>query len=220
MSARFAGSLLLGMVLACTPAMALAQTSPSATAPQAKQAKVEGFRSARFGMTEDELRKAIAKDFNISGDAVQKVEDPSERTTALLIKVKDLLPDSGVGVVAYIMGYKSKKLFRVNVIWGKEAGSDTKAENIVSAANALRNFLTEQGYKKDTLVLNHPLEGDNVLVFQGKDNQGRLTELVLGLITEKAEKPNSPAAVKGANLRLSYVEKPSAPDIYRIDGGF
>jgi hypothetical protein len=220
MSARIAGSLLLGMVLACMPAAVLAQTTPSTTAPQAKQAKVEGFRSARFGMTEEELRKAIAKDFNLTGDAVQKVDDPSERTTALLVKVKDLLPDSGVGVVAYIMGYKSKKLFRVNVIWGKEAGSDTKAENIVSAANALRNFLTDQGYKKDTVVLNHPLDADNVLVFQGKDNQGRLTELILGLITEKTDKPNTPPAVKGANLRLSYVEKPGAPDIYRIDGGF
>ncbi|MQP67471.1 hypothetical protein GE253_19265 [Niveispirillum sp. SYP-B3756] len=220
MFARFAASLLLGMVLVAVPALAQAQTSPAAPAGQTKQAKVEGFRNARFGMNEEELRKAIAKDFNLTGDAVQKVEDPSERTTALLIKVKDLLPDSGVGVVAYIMGYKSKKLFRVNVIWGREAGSDTKAENIVAAANALRNFLTDQGYKPDTLVLNHPLDGDNVLVFQGKDNQGRLTELVLSLITEKADKPNAQPVVKGANLRLSYVEKPTAPDIYRIDGGF
>lgn len=214
----------LGMVALLSVGPALAQqpaAKPGAAAPTADKAfKVEGFRSARFGMTEDQIRQAIAKDFKISGDAIQKMEEPTERTTALLINVRDLLPESGPAVVAYMMGYKSKKLFRVNVIWGKDIGSDATPEQIVNAANALRNFLAGQGYKPDSVVMNRPLDNDNVLVFMGTDNQGRLTELVLGLVTEKGEKEGAPPKILGANMRLSYVEKPTEPDIYRIPGGF
>ncbi|MFV3076058.1 hypothetical protein [Niveispirillum fermenti] len=209
----------LALGLLATPVMA--QTPPAAGgAAQAVNAKVEGFRSARFGMTEEQIRQAIGKDFKLTGDSIQKVTDPSERTTALLVKVNDLLPDTGPAVVAYLLGYKSKKLFRVNVTWGHEIGSPAKAEQIVNAANALRNYLLEQGYRTEGLVLNHPLGNDGVLVFQGSDGKGRLTELVLGIVSQPSGKPDTPPTVQGASMRLSYVEKPGEPDIYRIPGGF
>lgn len=196
-----------------------ASASPS-TAQSARQAKLEGFRNARFGMTEAQVRDAIAKDFKLSGDAIQRVEDPTERTSALIIKVNDLLPDSGPAVVAYLLGYKSKKLFRVNVIWGQEIGSPTKPEQIVGAANALRNYLLGQGYRQEGLIVNQPLDADNVLVFQGSDMQGRLTELILGILKKPPAKPDAQPEVAGASMRLSYVEKPADPDIYRVPGGF
>lgn len=204
------------------PAMAQnAPVSGSAPAAQpAKQVKVEGFRNARFGMTEAQVRDAIGKDFKLSGDAIQKVEDPTERTSALIIKVNDLLPDSGPAVVAYLLGYKSRKLFRVNVIWGQEIGSPTKPEQIVGAANSLRNFLLSQGYRQEGLILNQPLDSDNILVFQGTDGQSRLTELILGILKKPPAKPDAQPEVSGASLRLSYVEKPAEPDIYRVPGGF
>lgn len=209
-------------VMVAPPAMAQnAPVSGSAPAAQpAKQVKVEGFRNARFGMTEAQVRDAIGKDFKLSGDAIQKVEDPTERTSALIIKVNDLLPDSGPAVVAYLLGYKSRKLFRVNVIWGQEIGSPTKPEQIVGAANSLRNFLLSQGYRQEGLILNQPLDSDNILVFQGTDGQSRLTELILGILKKPPAKPDAQPEVSGASLRLSYVEKPAEPDIYRVPGGF
>lgn len=185
-----------------------------------KHIQVDGFRSARFGMTEAQLREAIGKDFKLSADNVQRVEEPTERTTALVVKVNDLLPDSGPAVVAYLLGYKSKKLFRVNVIWGQEIGSPVKSEQIVGTANALRNYLSGQGYRKDRQILNQSLGNDNVLVFQGMDDQGHLTELILGLTKKPPAKPDAQPEITGASLRLSYVEKPSEPDIYRVPGGF
>lgn len=216
----FAG---LVAVICLSPSIGAQSPAPATNAPSAsvaKQVKVEGFRNARFGMDEAQIRQAIGKDFKLSGDAIEKIEDPTERTSALLIKVNDLLPDSGPGVVAYIMGYKSKKLFRVNVIWGSEVGSPAKPEQIVAAANALRNYLLAQGYRQEGLTVNQTLGNDNVLVFQGSDLQGRMTELILGLVSKPADKPDVPPTITGANLRLSYVEKPGDPDIYRIPGGF
>ncbi len=203
---------------------AIAQNRPataSATpSPAAKQVQVEGFRNARFGMTEAQIRDAIGKDFKLSGDAIQRVEEPTERTTALIVKVNDLLPDSGPAVIAYLLGYKTKKLFRVNVIWGQEIGSPTKPEQVVGTANALRNYLLGQGYRQEGLILNQSLGDDNVLVFQGADAQGRLTELILGITKKPPAQPDAQPEVAGASLRLSYVEKPKEPDIYRVPGGF
>lgn len=194
--------------------------APLAPTAAAKQAQVEGFRNARFGMTEAQVRDAIGKDFKLSGDAIQRIEEPTERTTALLVKVNDLLPDSGPAVIAYLLGYKTKKLFRVNVIWGQEIGSPTKPEQIVGTANALRNYLLGQGYRQEGLILNQALGDDNVLVFQGTDEQSRLTELILGITKKPPAKPDAQPEVAGASLRLSYVEKPKDPDIYRVPGGF
>jgi hypothetical protein len=171
-------------------------------------------------MTEAQIRDAIGKDFKLSGDAIQRVEEPTERTTALIVKVNDLLPDSGPAVIAYLLGYKTKKLFRVNVIWGQEIGSPTKPEQVVGTANALRNYLLGQGYRQEGLILNQSLGDDNVLVFQGADAQGRLTELILGITKKPPAQPDAQPEVAGASLRLSYVEKPKDPDIYRVPGGF
>ncbi|OYQ37409.1 hypothetical protein CHU95_01580 [Niveispirillum lacus] len=202
----------------------MAQNTASSGQPpvvqSAKQVKVEGFRNARFGMTEAQVRDAIGKDFKLSGDAIQKLEDPTERTSALIVKVNDLLPDSGPAVVAYLLGYKSKKLFRVNVIWGQEIGSPTKPQQIVGTANSLRNYLVAQGYRQEGLILNQSLGPDNILVFQGTDQQGRLTELVLGILKKPPAQPDAQPEIAGASLRLSYVEKPAEPDIYRVPGGF
>ncbi len=209
----------MAAILAATPA--IAQNRPAAgPAATAKEAQVEGFRNARFGMTEAQVRDAIGKDFKLSGDAIQRVEEPTERTTALIVKVNDLLPESGPAVIAYLLGYKTKKLFRVNVIWGQEIGSPTKPEQIVGTANALRNYLLGQGYRQEGLILNQSLGDDNVLVFQGNDVQGRLTELILGITKKPPAKPDAQPEVAGASLRLSYVEKPKEPDIYRVPGGF
>lgn len=212
----------MAAMLAATPAIAQNRpvAGPSGPAATAKEAQVEGFRNARFGMTEAQVRDAIGKDFKLSGDAIQRVEEPTERTTALIVKVNDLLPESGPAVIAYLLGYKTKKLFRVNVIWGQEIGSPTKPEQIVGTANALRNYLLGQGYRQEGLILNQSLGDDNVLVFQGNDVQGRLTELILGITKKPPAKPDAQPEVAGASLRLSYVEKPKEPDIYRVPGGF
>jgi opacity protein-like surface antigen len=210
----------MAAMLAATPAIAQNRPGTAGPAAAAKEAQVEGFRNARFGMTEAQVRDAIGKDFKLSGDAIQRVEEPTERTTALIVKVNDLLPESGPAVIAYLLGYKTKKLFRVNVIWGQEIGSPSKPEQIVGTANALRNYLLGQGYRQEGLILNQSLGDDNVLVFQGNDVQGRLTELILGITKKPPAKPDAQPEVAGASLRLSYVEKPKEPDIYRVPGGF
>ena len=74
--------------------------------------EVEGFRSAKFGNSEAEVRRAIQVDFNIKDTAIAKETNPVERTTILTISANDILPEVGMVRVHYILGFTSKKLFQ------------------------------------------------------------------------------------------------------------
>ena len=181
-----------------------------------KQAKIDGFRSAKFGVNERDVMKAIFRDFKINGKKVSRMENPIEKTVSLGVNVEKLLPNSGPAKVFYILGYKSKRLIHVNVIWGKPATPKPDAENVVATANQLRNHLAQKSYQKEGLALNSQLSEGIILVFQGLDKKGRAVKLVL-------VNPNGDPKKAGENisLTLSYIEKPNKPDVFRIkDGDF
>src|SRR3954468_4565990 len=83
-------------------------TAQPQTQDTAERAAVTGFRSARWGMTEAQVKTAIQKDFNISPDKVQTQENLSERTTVLTVTVDDLLEGVGRARVSYTLGYSTK----------------------------------------------------------------------------------------------------------------
>jgi hypothetical protein len=182
-----------------------------------KWAVVNGFRSADFGMKERDVIKAIKDDFGIGKKQVSRKVHPNEKTVTLGIEIKKLLPESGTAKVYYILGYKSKRLIHINVIWGKPVTKDPNAESVVATANQLRNHFAQKKYQKDGFALNAQLGEGVILVFQGKDRKGRAARLLLN--NPKAEKDKK--AGKDIVLTLSYIEKPQDPDVFRIkDGDF
>ena len=60
-----------------------------------EQAKIDGFRSAKFGVRERDVMKAIYRDFKINKKKVSRVEHPIEKTVSLGVNVEKLLPNSG-----------------------------------------------------------------------------------------------------------------------------
>ena len=181
-----------------------------------KQAKIDGFRSAKFGINERDVMKAIFRDFKINKKKVSRVEHPIEKTVSLGVNVEKLLPNSGPAKVFYILGHKTKRLIHVNVIWGKPATPKPDAENVVATANQLRNHLAQKSYVKDGLAINAQLSEGVILVFQGLDKKGRAVKLVLVNPKGDPEKIG-----KNISLTLSYIEKPNEPDVFRIkDGDF
>ena len=90
----------------------------AAVPPRPKEvAIVEGFRSAKFGMTEDAIYGAIEKDFDIPRGSVEKTENLIDKTTSLTVTVPKLLQEGGQARVFYIIGYRNKKLIQINVIF-------------------------------------------------------------------------------------------------------
>jgi len=113
-----------------SPAISPAEAASHLLKPVAQtvaegKGSVIGFRGAKFGMDEKAVRNAIKADFGIDQSGIEVETNPIEKTTALVIKVEDIVPDSGPCQVVYILGYKARKLIQVNIAWG--APLDPKA---------------------------------------------------------------------------------------------
>ena len=117
-------------VLLLNPAVALSQAAPpapdhrqppeaSAKPPESdpvEHVKIEGFRSARWGMDAAQVKATIHKDFGVPIEKVKTEENAAERTTVLTIAANDLLEGAGPARISYILGYKTKKLIQVTVL--------------------------------------------------------------------------------------------------------
>lgn len=208
-------------------------------AAQRAPATVEGFRSAKFGMTEEELRKAIRSDFGSKDTDIERSENPVERTTSLSVTVKDLLPGGGPARVSYILGYSSKKLIHVNVLWAHDLGATTN-ETLLANATTLQAYLSDQPFPPAGVAMNAALPDGSVLLFRATDAKARAVLLVVSGLARPAEAAKEGAAKEGAAktasakagdkapdkaaeskpvVRLSYIANPADPDIFRVKPG-
>ena len=185
------------------------------TGTSQKWAVVSGFRSAQFGMNERDILKAIKSDFGLGKKQVSRQVHPNEKTFTLGIKVSKLLPESGPAKIFYILGYKTRRLIHINVVWGRPVMKDPNAEAVVATANQLRNHFVQKKYQKKGFALNAQLGAGVILVFQGKDRKGRAARLLLSNPKSEGDKK----AGENIALTLSYIEKPEDPDVYRIREG-
>ena len=191
--------------------------SESGAGTSQKWAVVSGFRSAQFGMNERDILKAIRNDFGLEKKQVSRQVHPNEKTISLEIKVSKLLPESDPAKIFYILGYKTRRLIHINVIWGRPVMKDPNAEAVVATANQLRNHFVQKKYRKEGFALNAQLGEGLILVFQGKDRKGRAARLLLSNPKSEGDKK----AGENIALTLSYIERPEDPDVYCIkDGDF
>ena len=204
--------------------VALAATQESqtpATAAKVPLTDVKGFRSAHFGMTTKQVEQAIMRDFAIPVDAILKQFYALEKTVIFVIEVRDLIPDGGGSQVAYIFGYQSKRLIQVNVLWGWPVFPEAAPESVVATANILRRHFADKRFKKDGLLMNVPLSQGTIIVFRGSDVNDHMvlvqltsTEAVPAEEEKSKGKGNKPVA--RVSLRLSYINNPKKPDIFRL----
>jgi len=163
----------LGALAAAQPASPAKEEQPAAPAPHSESGEpfqVDGFRSARWGMSDAQVKAAIRKDFNIPPEKVQTEENASERTAVMTVTVGDLLEGAGKARVSYILGHASKKLIQVNIVWGTTIDPQVKPDRIVAAANQLRALFLGYPYQADTVASNVPTADGTITVFQGQDH--------------------------------------------------
>lgn len=225
---------LIAAVLLALPVIAHAETSPAAKpadappaaaaqppAAPATPAHVDGFRSAKWGMTEPQVKAAVHSDFNIAEDKLKSSDNLAEKTHALTASVPDLLEGAGSADVSYVFGYASKKLIQVNILWSTALDPQATPQKIVAAADQLRVLFLGSGYDPKTVTANTRMPDGSILVFQGEDPDKHTTVLRLstGSVTpaDKDGKPGKPVAV--ATLTLSYVYDAAQPDIFRLKKG-
>jgi hypothetical protein len=162
-----------------------------------------------------EVRKAIYQDFSLRGKKkVSIFYHPTQQTKSLAITIKNLLPNSGDSRVVYVFGYRSKKLTHINIVNGYSVDKNVTAQQVVNSGNFLGNHFLKKRYQKDGFVAHAKLNDGLVLIFRGKDQNGRM--VLLRLSNPQSNKNNKDIK---ATLNLSYIEKPGHPDAFQLKEG-
>jgi hypothetical protein len=181
-------------------------------------ARVEGFRHARFGMSEPEVRQAARRDFPDAAGRLSRTTHASEKTTVLAVTANGLLPDAGPARVSYVLGYASKRLVQVNVVWSSDGRSAARDEAVVAAANILRDHFQGQHIAPpDEVVANRQVGEGAFLVFRAAQADGRMVVVVLSG-AGAAERARTPTLAP-LTLQLSYIGDYQHTDVFRIEGG-
>lgn len=183
--------------------------------------QVDGFRAARFGMTEQEVREAINRDFPRTGDGVRRLGEieaqPNRvfRTTALIVSARNLMPDTGNVRAEYILGYQTRRLIQVNLIWGTPVEPQAALESVQTVIARLQTFFVQERFPPGSTNVGVTQPDGALVVFRGRDGQGRVVEVVAnGQPAREGQRPQH-------WVRLSYILAPDAEraDIYRMRRG-
>ena len=177
---------------------------------------IEGFRSAKFGMNETDVRAAMVKDFTVKSEAIKSQDNPAELTQSLLLTVPDLLPNGGTAEVSYVLGYKSKTLIQVGTVWSKATDPAMTPEKLFSNANILRAHFLGEGFKPESIAVNTPVAG-GLLMFRGSDAKDRSVILLLQGTFEN--KDNNQRVLTPTGLLLFYVADTKSPDVFKLPPG-
>ena len=196
---------------------AVAAGTSSAEAPGAddKIKAIDGFRSAKFGMNEADVRAAMAKDFSVRPEAIKAQDNASELTHSILLSVPELLPNGGTAELSYVFGYKSKSLIQVGAVWSKGTDTAMTPEKLFSNANILRAHFMGEGFKPDSIAVNMPVAG-GIVMFRGSDAKDRSVILLLQGTFETKE---SNRVLTPTSLLLFYVADAKSPDIFKLPPG-
>lgn len=205
---------------AAAGAPAAGSTSTAAAETPAAEDKttkaIDGFRSAKFGMNETDVRAGMTKDFNAKSDAIKIQDNASELTRSLLLLVPELLPNGGTAELSYVFGYKSKSLIQVGAVWSKGTDTAMTPEKLFSNANILRAHFMGEGFKPDSIAVNMPVAG-GIVMFRGSDAKDRSVILLLQGTFENKE--NNQRVLTPTSLLLFYVADAKSPDIFKLPPG-
>jgi hypothetical protein len=201
---------LLVLCMALTTVLATAQ-------PAAAVHRIAGFRSAQFGMDASQVQAAIAQDFKPAADAVVVLENPTEKTRIILLRLALLEPGPGPASVSYIFGATSKRLMHINVVWKSDGTPPDDFRNKTAAAGVqMASYFQSLAWKPGSTTSGVADGGKGVVLFAGIDPGNAAVEVrVSGVATNGldgvAAKPEG-----AAQLLVSYIADINKPDVYSI----
>jgi hypothetical protein len=195
----------------------LALAAPGAASAQAP-ASVDGFRSARFGTNEAEVREAIAADFKLAGPAVRSGENPVQRTSFLSVTVPGLVSGSGRAIIDYIFGYRSRLLTEVNITWAAALDPANTPKVLARTGGILQSYFAAQPFAPGKSLANRVLPNGSLLLFRGTDPRGHVVLLLLAGAVRRDAKDHK-ISMTPSTLALAYAADPAHPDVFSLRKG-
>ncbi|OUN01319.1 MAG: hypothetical protein BAA04_11685 [Firmicutes bacterium ZCTH02-B6] len=182
--------------------------------------RVAGFRSVRFGMTAEEVRQAIRRDFGVGEDEIESLLNLEQGTLVLAVTVPSLPPGPGPASVYYILGASTERLMYINVVWStSEDPTDAEREQMVIAGLQLGNYFLRLQWRPEAIVTTVVLGPGEVVVFAGVDPDGAGVQVILRGVP-MADEAGQPVPLSGpAMLQVAYAADFGQPDVITIEPG-
>lgn len=160
---------------------------------------IDGIGSAKLGLTEGQLRKALSNDFGATDEGIIEVVHPGTGNRLLMIAVRGLVPGAPVARVTFSFNPQSKLLSRINVTWieGKEPGIDESA--LLAVAKQLIDQFERLGYSSN--ILNGKTDGKHL--FATTDQRGHRMDILYRPATTPSKGAGAESAGRAARLTLS-----------------
>jgi hypothetical protein len=205
------------------PALTCFAAQDNASAQDQAPYQVTGFRDARFGMSEQEVRAVAAKNFGLKPADITSAVNPVEGTTVLTAKMPSLDPGPGPALIAFIFGYSSKKLIQVNVAWGDPPAENSDPTAMTAAGTRLARYFAGFAWAKDTTRAGIPVGPNTIVLFSGEDAQTGAVRLILDGVKYQMEREGkestSPDPKGPPKLLINYIANRDNPDVAKIDKG-
>lgn len=212
---------LLAALLAATPTQTPSSEPAAATASALQLYVVSGFRSARFGMTETEVRAAAAADLGVAPASLERATNRAEGTTTLTARLPEFSPGLGAAAVTYILGAASQTLMHVNIVWlvAGEASVEDRA-NQTAAGLALAEYFQSFAWAPDGSAAGIPLGESSAIMFIGRSIGGGAVEVRAdGVSFRRVGAATQPVVSGPVALTVSYGLSAADPDIAQIRRG-
>ena len=187
----------------------------------------DGFHGARWGMSMDEVKAAIAAAWPDALATAKVQVDDAARTTALAVTVPTLAPGPGPAQVSYVFGAASHRLVAVHQTWTLPGDPDAQQRAaLLRAATTLASELVGYQWPDFATTRGRVTAPGELILFAGRDFHGGGVEIRVGGVALDVELPGAqrkvahrPAPSGPAHLRKSLVADIDHPDVYAIPPG-
>ena len=209
--------LLTATLLGANLATARADIATTPADDTAAGPAIDGFRGAKFGMTETQVRAAVEAEFHPAAGAITRAENQLQHTAVLSVQVPNLVPDGGTAAVSYVFGYQSHKLMEVNILWSPEIDPKTTPTMLYQDGETLQQYFAGEGFPADRSTGNIATP-NCVLLFRATDAASNAILLILSGSISKDTKDNK-SILTPTTLTLAYAADPMHPDVYQLAKG-
>lgn len=220
----FSVILSIGVFLTLPVAITVGAQSPVVNKENTTKYVIDGFRSSKFGQTQKQVLASIKKDFGVDAKDVVINYNQKDKTTILSTNVKSLSPFTNSGTIQYVLGYKTKRLFRVNIYWVSDA--KTKKDLLIFSESALSLLEYYSRYDlSDYKVIQGNIVDDGMVLLGlvAKSDKKSLMELVLSNVevnlNEKKQLDLELIENKTPFAKISYIADATNLDVFEFKNG-
>ncbi|WP_426336204.1 hypothetical protein ACN9MY_23510 [Pseudoduganella sp. R-31] len=167
--------------------------------------EIKGFRSARFGMDEQQVRAAVAADFKEQAKLLQQAKLPGG-ARVLVLPLAQLSPGPGPAGVTYIFDGPGGKLVQVNLLWSTSQSPDAAERNRLAAAGVkLADSFRALKWRPKAATMGVPIGQQGVALFSGIDVHKAMVEVSLLGVPVRGPVGETAGGSGPAKLRVAYV---------------